>query len=128
MRLLALLLILMALPAQAQTSTFRVWGGGLAWFIAQDVSGRPMLSWSSDGTMRVLAVLQTSRGVDGESGKAVVHGDDIALCYDIMPVKPLPGGLAPPAASYPQVLEYTIPGRSRNKDYTITLREGCTNG
>jgi hypothetical protein len=120
MRPLAQLLILLALPAQAQTSTFRVWGGGLA--------GRPMLSWSSDGTMRALAALQTSPGVDRESGKAVVHGDDIALCYDILPVKPLPGGLSPPAASYPQVIEYTIPGLSRNKDYTITLREGCTNG
>lgn len=47
---------------------------------------------------------------------------------DILPVKPLPCGLSPPAAIYPQVLEYTIPGLSRNKDYTITLREGCTNG
>jgi len=128
MKVLAILLSLFALPAQAQTGDFRVWGGGLAWFISQDAAERPMLSWSSDGTVRILVILQGGRGVDGKSGRAIVDGDDITLCYGILPIQPLPGGLLPPRASYPEVLEYTIPGLSTNKDYNIKLSQECAGG
>lgn len=125
-RFLALLILsLSSLHAFAATTTFRVWGSPWLYSVPNTEYDKPFEGRLSNGTLivHILTTATSTSRVDSESGKILVQGDQITLCYKMKEVKYPPG--APVAAfAYSQALEYSIAGLA-NKKYSYQISRNC---
>jgi nitrogen fixation protein len=117
-----------ALPALAKPMKvkMRVISGGLASYMPAGAYNKPIVSW--DANMKVLVhVVVTSNGsqvVDETSGRAHMQGDNITLCYRVRKIK-LDKTPAEAATTFPEIMEFYLPGASTSKKYNITVRQDC---
>lgn len=115
-------------PAHAETSAFRVWGSPWLYSLPDTEYDKPFQGSLADGTMIVhvftTATTATSASaIDKESGKIIVKGEQITLCYKRKEVI-YPPGAPIPALLYSQALEYTIAGLPKRK-YSFRISLQC---
>lgn len=123
---LALLIIsLGSLHAFAATTTFRIWGSPWLYSVPITEYDKPLEGWLSDGTLivHILTTATSTSAIDSESGKILVQGDKITLCYKMKEVK-YPHGAPIAGAAYSQALEYTISSLPRKK-YSYQISRNC---
>lgn len=123
---LALLILFFgSLHAFAATTTFRTWGSPWLYSVPITEYDKPLEGWLSDGTLivHILTTATSTSAIDSESGKILVQGDQITLCYKMKEVKYPPG--APIAGvAYTQALEYTIFNLPK-KRYSYQISRNC---
>lgn len=112
-------------PAHSVTTTFRVWGSPWLYSVPQSEYGKVFEGSLSDGTL-ILHVLASATGtsaIDTASGKVVVQGEQVTLCYKMKEVK-YPPNAPIPAVLYSQALEYTIAGLPKKK-FSYRVSQTC---
>jgi len=124
--LLALLLLSIgSFHAIAATTTFRVWSSPWLYNVPIEKYDKPFNGELFDGTVivHILTTATSSSTVDSDSGKILVRGDQITLCYKMKEVKHPPGAAIAPVA-YTQALEYTIEKLPKKK-YSYQIDRNC---
>lgn len=120
------LIALACTPAYAAvTTTFRVWGSPWLYAVPQSEYNQAFEGALSDGTLIVHILTNATGGmaIDPTSGKIVVQGDKITLCYKRK--APNYASDAPvPAIVYSQALEYSIAGLPKKK-YSYEVSQKC---
>ena len=124
---------LASFSAHSVTTTFRVWGSPWLYYVPPEQFNQAFVGTLSDGStiVHALVVATGSEAVDPESGKIVIKGDKISLCYGMRPARYSSGAagfihaVAIPAVTYAQALEYTIAGLPKNAKYSYQVGIGC---
>ena len=115
----------MPLLALAATTTFRVWGSPILYLVPQEKYGEPFVGKLESGELvvHVLTYSSSSSYADPASGKIIVEGNNVTLCYKEKTVVHKPN--QPLAALiYAVALEYTIAGLPDQK-YSFRVSRQC---
>ena len=131
--LLFILAALTSVSAHSATSAFRVWGSPWLYYVPPDQYNQAFVGTLSDGStiVHVLVIATATEAVDPESGKIVIKGDKISLCYGMRSTRFSSGAasfihaVAIPAVAYTQALEYTISGLPKNTKHSYQVGIGC---
>lgn len=132
--LLFILAALASISAHSATTAFRVWGSPWLYYVPPEQFNQAFVGALSDGStiVHVLVTATATEAVDPESGKIVIRGDKISLCYGMRPTRFSSGAaagfihaVAIPAVAYAQALEYTISGLPKNAKYSYQVGIGC---
>jgi hypothetical protein len=123
---LALAIFLLASSsAEAFTTAFRVWGSPLLYMVPTEKYGEPIVGKLENGGLiiHVLTYASSSAYFDDASGKVIVEGNEIVLCYKEHPVVHQ-AGRPMAAVLYTVALEYTISGLP-NRNYSFRVNRQC---
>lgn len=120
-----LFFVIASTSACAENITFRVWGSPWIYNVPIAEYGKPFEGQLADGTLivHVIETATASEAIDPTSGKVIISGNKITLCYKRRLVKH-PSGQPIAAVLYSQALEYTIPGLAARK-YAYEVSQRC---